>query len=203
MEHAGGRYLQLPARRLRQSGSQRQRHHRLFQACHPASRGHHGQQHHPLHHGLHRLATRPHRAGSARCGPGWQPVWADCRCLAIHHRGCRPCGARPRQGRQVFADAPPGYSEPIPAGYLHVPSPNYRVAFAFRSVPAPGKSTNDAYHYSKRLRMYSLSEAAIRRPSASSLLATSATRPCPTTTSVTSTTCTRWPASSPCASRTR
>lgn len=33
------------------------------------------------------------------------------------------------------------------------------MAFAFRSVPAPGKSTNDAYHYSKRLRMYSLSEA--------------------------------------------
>ncbi|MFM5277414.1 DUF1254 domain-containing protein [Aeromonas caviae] len=58
-----------------------------------------------------------------------------------------------------FLLTPPGYSEPIPAGYLHVPSPNYRVAFAFRSVPAPGKSTNDAYHYSKRLRMYSLSEA--------------------------------------------
>lgn len=55
-----------------------------------------------------------------------------------------------------FLLTPPGYSEPIPAGYLHVPSPNYRVAFAFRSVPAPGKSTNDAYHYSKRLRMYSL-----------------------------------------------
>lgn len=55
-----------------------------------------------------------------------------------------------------FLLTPPGYSEPIPAGYLHVPSPNYRVAFAFRSVPTPGKSTNDAYHYSKRLRMYSL-----------------------------------------------
>jgi hypothetical protein len=37
----------------------------------------------------------------------------DCRCLAIHHRGCGPGRARPRQGRQVFADAP-GYSEPIP-----------------------------------------------------------------------------------------
>jgi hypothetical protein len=58
-----------------------------------------------------------------------------------------------------FLLTPPGYNEPIPAGYLHVPSPNFRVAFAFRSVPAPGKSTEDAYHYSKRLRMYYLFEA--------------------------------------------
>lgn len=54
---------------------------------------------------------------------------------------------------------PPGYTDPIPDGYLHVPSPNFRVAFAFRSVQAAGKSTTDAYHYSKRLRMYYLSEA--------------------------------------------
>ena len=55
---------------------------------------------------------------------------------------------------------PPGYKGAIPEGYLHVPSPNYRVAFAFRSVQAPGKTTEDAYHYSKRMRMYYLSEAA-------------------------------------------
>lgn len=54
---------------------------------------------------------------------------------------------------------PPGYQEPVPEGYLHVPSPNYRIAFAFRSVPAAGKSAEDAYHYSKKLRMYYLSEA--------------------------------------------
>lgn len=58
-----------------------------------------------------------------------------------------------------FLLTPPGYSEAIPDGYLHVPSPNFRVAFAFRSVQAPGKTTEDAYHYSRRLRMYYLSEA--------------------------------------------
>lgn len=54
---------------------------------------------------------------------------------------------------------PPGYEGAIPQGYLHVPSPNYRIAFAFRSVPAAGKSADDAYQYSKKLRMYYLSEA--------------------------------------------
>jgi hypothetical protein len=58
-----------------------------------------------------------------------------------------------------FLLTPPGYDEAIPEGYLHVPSPNFRVAFAFRSVPAAGKSTDDAYHYSKRMRMYYLSQA--------------------------------------------
>src|SRR5215472_10623562 len=38
---------------------------------------------------------------------------------------------------------PPGYKETVPSGYLHVASPNYRIAFAFRSVPAPGKTTAD------------------------------------------------------------
>ena len=54
---------------------------------------------------------------------------------------------------------PPGYQETIPEGYLHVASPSYRIALAFRSVPAAGKSAEDAYHYSKKLRMYFLSEA--------------------------------------------
>jgi hypothetical protein len=54
---------------------------------------------------------------------------------------------------------PPGYQEAIPAGYIHVPSPNFRIALAFRSVPASGKSAADTYQYSKKLRMYSLSEA--------------------------------------------
>jgi Protein of unknown function (DUF1254) len=60
-------------------------------------------------------------------------------------------------GKLLFT--PPGYQEAIPAGYIHVPSPNFRIALAFRSVPAPGKSAADAYQYSKKLRMYYLSEA--------------------------------------------
>lgn len=53
----------------------------------------------------------------------------------------------------------PDYKGAIPKGYLHVASPNYRIALAFRSVPAPGKTTNDAYLYAKKLRMYYLAEA--------------------------------------------
>lgn len=60
-------------------------------------------------------------------------------------------------GKLLFT--PPGYAEAIPEGYIQVASPNYRIAFAFRSVPAAGKSTTDAYAYAKRLRMYYLSEA--------------------------------------------
>ncbi|PZR00654.1 MAG: hypothetical protein DI533_08960 [Cereibacter sphaeroides] len=54
---------------------------------------------------------------------------------------------------------PPGYDGAVPDGYLHIASPNYRIAFAFRSIQAEGKSFEDAYAYSKRLRMYYLSEA--------------------------------------------
>jgi hypothetical protein len=60
-------------------------------------------------------------------------------------------------GRYLFTA--PGYKGDIPPGYIHVASPNYRIALAFRSVRAPGKSLADAYAYAKRLRMYYLSEA--------------------------------------------
>ncbi len=55
---------------------------------------------------------------------------------------------------------PPSYIGQIPAGYIHVVSPNYRIAFAFRSIVMPGKTQKDAYDYAHRLRMYYLSEAA-------------------------------------------
>ncbi|MXU66383.1 DUF1254 domain-containing protein [Oceanomicrobium pacificus] len=54
---------------------------------------------------------------------------------------------------------PPGYEGDVPEGYLHVPSPSYRVAFAFRSVRGEGMTEEDAYAYAKRLRMYALSDA--------------------------------------------
>lgn len=37
---------------------------------------------------------------------------------------------------------------------------NYRIAFAFRSVQLGGATQEDAFNYSKKLRMYYLSEAA-------------------------------------------
>lgn len=62
-----------------------------------------------------------------------------------------------RGGKYLFT--PPGFKGEIPEGYLHVPSPNYRIAFAFRSIVATGKTIADAYAYAKRLRMYYLTEA--------------------------------------------
>lgn len=62
-----------------------------------------------------------------------------------------------RAAKYLFT--PPGYDQPIPAGYLHVPSPNYRIALAFRSIVAPGKTQRDAFNYAQRLRLYYLSEA--------------------------------------------
>ena len=61
-------------------------------------------------------------------------------------------------GKMLFT--PPDFKGTVPPHYIHVSSPNYRIALAFRSVPAPGKTTADAYQYAKRLRMYYLSEAA-------------------------------------------
>lgn len=70
-----------------------------------------------------------------------------------------PSGLDKGKGAKFLFTAP-GYKGTVPKGYLHVASPNFRIALAFRSVPAPGKSATDAYRYAQRLRMYYLSEAA-------------------------------------------
>lgn len=69
-----------------------------------------------------------------------------------------PSGLDKGQGGKLLF-TPPGYQGAIPDGYIRVVSPNFRVALAFRSVPAPGKSVADAYRYAQKLRMYYLSEA--------------------------------------------
>src|SRR5262245_19096811 len=61
-------------------------------------------------------------------------------------------------GKYLFV--PPGYKDAVSDGYLRVDSPSYRIAFAFRSIRQEGKTAADAYNYSKKLRMYYLSEAA-------------------------------------------
>lgn len=64
----------------------------------------------------------------------------------------------------AYLFTPPGDGAPVPGGYLHVPSPSYRLAFAFRSIPAAGRSGADAHAYAKRLKMYFLAEAAAPPP---------------------------------------
>ncbi len=55
---------------------------------------------------------------------------------------------------------PPGHSEPVPAGYTPIQFDTYRVSLAFRSVAAAGATNDDAYQYSKTLKMYPYSAAA-------------------------------------------
>lgn len=59
---------------------------------------------------------------------------------------------------------PPGYDKPIPDGYIRVPSPSFRVAFAFRSVIGKGKTPKDAHAYAMKIRMYYLSELPDPKP---------------------------------------
>lgn len=60
-------------------------------------------------------------------------------------------------GKYLFL--PPNYDKEIPDGYIPVHSPGNRIGFAFRSVRGPGATNEDAYAYTKLLKMYPLSEA--------------------------------------------
>lgn len=69
-----------------------------------------------------------------------------------------PAGTdRGKGGKYLFTA--PDYGSAVPDGYFHVTSPSNRIAFAFRSIPAPGKTPQDAYRYSLKLRMCLLSQA--------------------------------------------
>ena len=69
-----------------------------------------------------------------------------------------PSGIDKGKGGKILFTAP-DYNKPIPSGYIHVKSPNYRLTFAFRSIPTPGKTTADGVAYSKKVKMYYLSDA--------------------------------------------
>lgn len=69
-----------------------------------------------------------------------------------------PSGVDQGQGGKILFTGPDFHGD-VPAGYIHVKSPNYRIMFAFRTVRAPGKSEQETYAYTKRLRMYYLSQA--------------------------------------------
>jgi hypothetical protein len=59
---------------------------------------------------------------------------------------------------------PPGYKDPIPAGYFPVRSESYRLMFGFRSIPAPGAGLDVAHAYAQTLKMYPLADAANPKP---------------------------------------
>jgi hypothetical protein len=74
-----------------------------------------------------------------------------------------PSGIDKGKGGKILL-TPPGYSDKVPAGYIEVKSPSYRVAFAFRSIKNATATTKDAYDYSKTLKMYYLSELPNPKP---------------------------------------
>ncbi len=76
----------------------------------------------------------------------WQATLAD----------VGPAGQDAGKGGKYLL-VPPGYGQPVPQGYIAIPSPSFRVLAAFRSV-APTEA--EAYAYSKTLKVYPLSQAA-------------------------------------------
>src|SRR5277367_1958823 len=55
---------------------------------------------------------------------------------------------------------PDGYDKKVPPGYMPIRTGSMRVYFAFRSVPGPKGSEQEAAAYSKKLKMYPLTQAA-------------------------------------------
>lgn len=66
-----------------------------------------------------------------------------------------PSGIDKGKGGKLLL-TPPGYEGEVPKGFLEIKSPSYRVAFAFRSIKSDTATTEDAYAYSKTLKMYYL-----------------------------------------------
>ena len=74
-----------------------------------------------------------------------------------------PSGVDDGKGGKILI-TPPGYTKPVPDGYIEIKSPSYRVAFAFRCVPGPKSSQAQAYEYTKTMKMYYLSELPNPKP---------------------------------------
>jgi hypothetical protein len=62
-----------------------------------------------------------------------------------------PSGIDGGKGGKILL-TPPGYQDPVPAGYIEVKSPSYRVAFALRSIKSATATTEDAYAYARTLK---------------------------------------------------
>jgi hypothetical protein len=67
-----------------------------------------------------------------------------------------------RGGKYLFL--PPGYSDPIPDGYLPVRMKGFVVAGGLRPVPANGGTAEDAHSYALQMKVYPLADAATPKP---------------------------------------
>jgi len=74
-----------------------------------------------------------------------------------------PIGVDKGKGGKILL-TPPGYSEKVPAGFIEVKSPCYILDFAFRSIPSPNGTPQDAYELGQKLQVYYLSELPNPKP---------------------------------------
>lgn len=74
-----------------------------------------------------------------------------------------PIGLDKGKGNKILL-LPPGHSGDVPAGYAVVNSPSYILDFAFRSIPLPVGTPEDAYALSKQIKMYYLAELPNPKP---------------------------------------
>ena len=74
-----------------------------------------------------------------------------------------PIGVDKGQGGKILL-TPPVYAGEVPDGYIEVQSPSYILDFAFRSIPTPQGTPEDAYALSKSIKMYYLSELPNPKP---------------------------------------
>ena len=68
-----------------------------------------------------------------------------------------PVGVDKGKGAKILL-TPPGFAGEVPPGHIQVESTSYILDFAFRSIPLPEGTPEDAYALSKGIRMYYLSE---------------------------------------------
>lgn len=59
---------------------------------------------------------------------------------------------------------PPGYSDPVPNGFLVVRMQGYVVSGGFRPVPTNGGTAEEAHVYAQQMRVYPLKDAAAPKP---------------------------------------
>ena len=74
-----------------------------------------------------------------------------------------PIGLDKGKGNKILL-LPPGYAGEVPSGYAVVKSTSHILDFAFRSIPLPAGTPDDAYALSKKIRMYYLSELPDPKP---------------------------------------
>ena len=74
-----------------------------------------------------------------------------------------PIGVDKGKGGKILL-TPPGYTGKVPAGFIEVKSPSYILDFAFRSIPTPDGTPQDAYELGQKLQVYYLSELPNPKP---------------------------------------